>query len=174
MLNRFTHEREKNAANLRLVLAELLVKDNLVLHGHAAHLVGEGISHVLRVCVIANFDHRIKKLMDSAGISEKEAHKAIHREDEGPQEWTKYLFDKAAYDKTLYDIIRDGFKEKKAEFDKTPSVRCVTLYNNPNSTPIIRNTTLHRFKSITINPENYDKLKDFIFIHINYWELNDV
>ena len=80
VLNKLTHEREKNTACLRLVAADLASRDTLVLHGFAAHLIARGIAHVLRVCVIGNFDYRVKRVMEIEGKSEKDAHKIIHKD----------------------------------------------------------------------------------------------
>ncbi len=105
VFNRFTHEREKNIACLKVVLTGLIQADNQLLYGYAGHLLPRNIPHVLKVCVIANFDHRIKQVMETGGKSEKEAQKIIHNDDKERSQWTQYLFDKLPYDESLYDMI---------------------------------------------------------------------
>jgi len=103
--NRLTREREKNLAYIGTVLAEMILKDNTVLHGCYGHLIPRTISHILKTCIIANHDYRIRQAVDLDNISEKEAHKRIHQNDERNFVCTGYLFEKPAYDESLYDLV---------------------------------------------------------------------
>lgn len=105
LLNRYTHEREKSIAYLKSVLAELILDDNQILYGSAAHLLPRTISHILKVCIIANHDYRVGQAMRDLSISEKDADKRIHTDDRERLEWTKYLYETAPYDESLYDIL---------------------------------------------------------------------
>jgi len=105
LFNAFTHDREKNFARLKLSLAELMVDDNILLYGYTGHLLPRTISHVLKTCIIANFDYRTKMAAHDEAISENEAEKIIHNDDSERLEWTSYLFEKRPYDETLYDLI---------------------------------------------------------------------
>lgn len=86
-----------------MIKAAALVKP--LTTGCAGHLLPRTIAHVLRVCVIANVDYRIKRVMQEARESEKEARKTIRRDDESNLACTSYLLDKPAYDESLYDIV---------------------------------------------------------------------
>lgn len=103
--NRFTHEREKSIACLRAALADLLVEDGRLIHGYAGHLVPNSISHVLRVCVVANFPYRVRQAAQAHGKSEKEAAKIVHEDDEECLQWTQYLLGKPPYEEELYDLV---------------------------------------------------------------------
>jgi CheY-like chemotaxis protein/cytidylate kinase len=103
--NRLTREREKNLAQLRVALAELVGKDNLVLHGFAGHLLPQTITHVLRVCLIANFDQRVALAQKQAGLSQKDAAKVVNKDDAERIRWTHLLFGKDPYSESLYDIL---------------------------------------------------------------------
>jgi len=105
VFNRFTREREKNVACLKVVLAGLIQVDNQLLYGYTGHLLPGSIPHVLKVCVIANFDYRVKQVMQAERKSEKEAQRIILSDDKERLQWTQYLFDKLPYDEDLYDII---------------------------------------------------------------------
>lgn len=105
IFNKLTHERGKNVARLSLVLAEYIAKDNCLLHGYAAHLVPRTISHILKVCLIANHDYRVDEAVRINSVSEKEADGMIRKDNKQRLEWTSYLFDKAPYDESLYDIV---------------------------------------------------------------------
>lgn len=104
-LNKLTHERQKNVAYLRSAMAELVLKDDVVYHGLAGHLVPARVSHVLRVCVIANLDHRVAVAMKQAGLSEKQAVKTIHKDDGLRLRWTRDLHGHDPYDASLYDLV---------------------------------------------------------------------
>jgi CheY-like chemotaxis protein/cytidylate kinase len=105
LMNKITREQEKNIAYLRAVLADLILQDNLILHGAAGFLIPRNIAHVLRVCIIANFDFRLKQVMGTEGKSEKDAQKIIHKDDMEKSAWTKILFDKPSFDESLYDLL---------------------------------------------------------------------
>ncbi len=88
-LSKLTHEREKNLAYLRAAMADVVRRDNVVYHGFAGHLVPRDISHVLRVCVIANLDHRVAVADEAGRPSEKQAVKTIHKDDGQRLRWTQ-------------------------------------------------------------------------------------
>ena len=104
-LSKLTHEAQENIALLRAGMAELVQQDDVVYHGWAGHLVPRQISHVLRVCVIANLDHRIAVARKSEKLSEKQALKSIHRGDGQRLHWTRTLLGREPYDKSLYDLL---------------------------------------------------------------------
>jgi two-component system response regulator CpxR len=104
-LSKLTHERERNMAYLRAAMADLVLKDNVVYHGLAGHLVPREISHVLQVCVIANLDHRVAVAMKQTELSEKQAVKQIHKEDGQCLRWTRDVRDSEPYDERLYDLL---------------------------------------------------------------------
>ena len=87
VFNKFTHEKERSIANLRLALAEILSDNNLFVVGFAGQLIPKEISHVLRVCLIADMGSRTALAAKEKGVSEKEAVKLIHREDEDRAAW---------------------------------------------------------------------------------------
>ena len=105
VFNKFTHEKERAIANLKLLLAEILKGDNLLLSGFTGHLIPQNITHVLRVGIIAETKYRVERLMQEQGHSEKNAVKVIRREDEKAALWTSYLFQKAPWDTKLYDMV---------------------------------------------------------------------
>ena len=72
VFNKFTHKSERMIAFLRAALSELLNEDNLILHGFASLLIPRDILHVLRVCLVADPEYRVRKLVES-GRSEKAA-----------------------------------------------------------------------------------------------------
>jgi len=102
--NSLTRERERAVASLRVAFAEYVRKDNFVYHGFAGHLLPKSLTHVLRVCILADRDYRIKQAMNEEGLSEKKAARAIEDEDLQRCDWTQYLFNLGPWDRRLYDI----------------------------------------------------------------------
>ncbi len=100
LFNKFTHQEEKHLAQIKLVLAEML-QDNQVLHGFASHLIPRDISHVLRVCLLSDPEHRAGQLKEK-GVSN--AARKIQEEDLKRAQWTKKLFGVQPWDQTLYDL----------------------------------------------------------------------
>ena len=104
VFNRYTHKRERSLAHLRLALAGLLSEESGLLHGFAAQLVPGTVGHCLRVCLIADLEHRVKALTDSTDLSPKQARRQVRESDLQRAQWTQYLFGKQPWDSSLYDI----------------------------------------------------------------------
>jgi two-component system response regulator CpxR len=106
VFNKFTHEKERSIAHLRLAVAERLVEDNLLLFGFIHHLIAQPIPHVLRVCLIADMRSRVETASAENGLNEKEALKILHAQDEDRGAWVSSLrHTKDPWDPTLYDIV---------------------------------------------------------------------
>lgn len=105
LFNPFTHEKEKSVAYLRLAVAEILDEEKLVLTGFSSHLVPPTISHVLRICLVAEMSHRLRQA-EGSPTPDKDANKTIHKSDEDRSAWTLLLHGKAdPWDPLLYDIV---------------------------------------------------------------------
>jgi CheY-like chemotaxis protein/cytidylate kinase len=106
IFNKFTHEKERSIAYLKLALAEKLTGDDLLLSGFSGHLIPKAISHVLRICLIADMNFRITLAAKAKGISDKEAAKWIHGQDEDCATWIHTLFSLSdPWNPSLYDMI---------------------------------------------------------------------
>lgn len=106
VFNTFTHEKECSIACLRLALATELEAGPAVVHGFAGLLIPPAISHMLRVCIIAEMPYRIRQAAISRQLAEKEALKQIRASDVDSAAWTEALFSvKDPWDNTLYDIV---------------------------------------------------------------------
>jgi two-component system, OmpR family, response regulator CpxR len=106
IFNKFTHEKEQALACLKNVLANLVGQDRQVFFGQLCHLIPRDIAHVLRVGVIAEMKYRVAQLMGKEGVSEKEALKRLHRDDENIATWIDTCFSaKDPWSVDFYDII---------------------------------------------------------------------
>ena len=102
--NRLTREKEKCAAFLRVAVSGVIEPDNLVYRGFGGLLLPNTLAHVLRVCLAATQEYRVRQA-ESQGLPKKEAQRRIAKDDEACAEWTKFLFDLGPWDKSLYDTF---------------------------------------------------------------------
>ncbi|MCU0305497.1 MAG: response regulator [Thermoanaerobaculales bacterium] len=120
VFNSFTRDRERAVAHLKLAVAEAVVRDKLVIAGLSAVLVPTAVSHVLRVCLVADARSRIETAQATAGLGDKAALREIRRHDE---DLTGWVSDHRGVDDpwqpSLYDIVLPT--------DKTPSERAIDL-----------------------------------------------
>jgi len=106
VFNKFTHEKERSLAVIKAALAEKLRADRLVVHGYVAHLILKEISHALKICIIADMKHRTRVAMEADGVTERDAQKRIHKEDESRVLWVEHLFGlKDPWAPQLYDMV---------------------------------------------------------------------
>ncbi len=104
LLERFRIDRQIYLAVARATLCRLVRGDNVVYHGHAGHLLLEGVPHVLRLRIIAPFGSRVREAMRERGLSEGEAEAFIRRQDEDRISWTRFLYGVDWGDPVLYDL----------------------------------------------------------------------
>ncbi len=100
-----TGERIDYLAYVRAALCERALEGNLVYHGHAAHLLLPGVSHVMRVRVVADMEYRIKAAMRDQRLSRDRAIAYIKRVDEERVRWSRFLYGVQWGDPTLYDVV---------------------------------------------------------------------
>ena len=106
VFNKFTHEKEIAISCLRFALAQVISRDNLLIAGFSVQLVPREMSHILRVCLIADMKSRISVAGEMKGLSAKEATKLIHKKDEDKASWVKNLLDvNDPWKASLYDIV---------------------------------------------------------------------
>jgi two-component system, OmpR family, response regulator CpxR len=105
VFNKFTHEKERAMAWIRLSLAKMLSEDQLMIQGFCGQMIPREITHVLRICLIADMKYRIA-LATESGLSEKEAISIIRHRDEEQAVWIHTLYQlKDPWEPSLYDIV---------------------------------------------------------------------
>jgi len=106
VFNKFTHEKERSVAYLRLALARALSEPDFLLDGFTTMLIPSAVSHVLKTCLIADTAFRTARAAAEKQISEKEAGIQVRQDDEIAGAWCDSLFKiKDPWDPSLYDII---------------------------------------------------------------------
>ncbi len=105
VFNPFTHEKEQAIAYLRLVLAALLDNKTIV-SGFCGLLVPPAITHMLRICLIAETEFRLELAQTQAMLSQEDATSLISLEDMNRSAWTNTLFSQTdPWDPSLFDMV---------------------------------------------------------------------
>ena len=106
VFNKFTLERERALAYIRMAAADLIAPDNVLLTGYSGLLIPVAVSHTLRVCLVAPKKFRIAAAAGQHSISEKEAAKLVQKREEDCSFWVDSLFSNGdPWDPILYDIV---------------------------------------------------------------------
>lgn len=133
VFQKFTHEKERSIAHLKLALAQKLSKERLLIHGFVSHLIPKAVTHVLRVCLIADIKSRIALAVQDQGMSEKEASKLVHHHDQDRAAWVHYILDhRDPWSPDLYDMV--------IPIDKTPLDDVFSLVTKHASTSVLKPT----------------------------------
>lgn len=103
--NDFTFEKEKAVAALKKTIAEYVLKGDCIFHGNLGHLIPSYVSHVLKALIITDKEHRLQNGLARTSLSEEDIRKQISESDKVAILWTNYLFEKKAWDPTLYDMV---------------------------------------------------------------------
>jgi len=82
-----------------------LVPGDAVSHGLGAHLFVTGVSHVLKVRVLCDPEHRSAELATQRGLSGAKARAALAREIRTRRRWSKAAYGRDETDATLYDLV---------------------------------------------------------------------
>jgi len=106
VFNKFTHERERSIAHMKLALARMLNREELIIEGFVSHLIPREISHILHICLIADLSSRVSTALEKQGLTKNEAVKLIRKQDEDRAVWINTLSNKDdPWDPSLYDIL---------------------------------------------------------------------
>ncbi len=143
VFNKFTHEKEQNIAHLRAAMAEVISAGKVVYQGFATLLLPRDLPHVLRVCLVADVEYRVAEAGRIGGMSEKDARKAIKKEDADLVGWSQHLFRLGPSDRSLHDLI--------IPMHTTPVDDAVSIVCEYATKPALKET-----------PESEQATKDFI------------
>lgn len=106
VFNKITHERERSIAYLKLALARMQGDDNLIISGFAGQLIPRDLSHVLRICLIADMKSRVGTATANLQITEQEAAKLIRKQEEDRAGWIRAVFNQNdPWEASLYDMV---------------------------------------------------------------------
>jgi cytidylate kinase len=143
ILDRFTYGKEKYIAYFQSALLKHLQRDNVVYHGLAGHFFLKGVSHVLKVRIIADMGDRVKLEMEREGISGEEALRILKNDDEQRRKWSQHLYGIDTWDPSLYDLV---IHIRKITAEDAVDIICHTV-------------GLEHFRTV---PESQEKMKDLV------------
>ncbi len=98
------HTRIRNVSYILAAAAEYLLKDNLVYHGPAGHIIAQDISHILKAHLQTSTEARIQFTIDRENISREKAEKLVAREEAEREKWASMVFGLDDSDPKLYDL----------------------------------------------------------------------
>lgn len=97
--------KERYAAHIQAALTSRVKKDNVVYHGLAGQFLLQGVSHVLKVRIIAPLEYRINIVMDRDNVEKQQAIRILKKDDEERNRWSRKLFLIDPRDCNLYDLV---------------------------------------------------------------------
>ncbi|MFC1989908.1 AAA family ATPase [Chloroflexota bacterium] len=121
LLDRYTYGKEKYIAYIRAALLRHVRMDNIVYHGLAGQFLLTGISHVLKVRIISDWDDRVVLEMERENIAKREAERVLKSDDEQRRKWSKHLYGIDTADSSLYDLV---LHIKKITVDDAVDIIC--------------------------------------------------
>jgi len=104
-IDRILPRKMKYINYIQAAVLKNLKRDNVVYHGFAGHFFVNGISHVLKVRIIADMEERIRLVMGRNELSRNEAVSYIHKLDEQRRKWGLQLYGIEPADPSLYDLV---------------------------------------------------------------------
>jgi cytidylate kinase len=105
ILDMFSGERQRHMAYIKAVVADYMLKHDIVYHGLVGHPIIRGVSHVLKVRIIANLEDRIRLEMEREKVSEEKARRMITNLDEQQKKWGKAVYGIDVTNPIFYDLI---------------------------------------------------------------------
>lgn len=98
-------EREHFQAFATQQLVERALDGPLVYHGRTGHLLLQGVSHVLRLRVVADMETRIKSVEERLGLDRDKARRYIEQVEDDRRRWVRTFYNLDWDASTGYDFI---------------------------------------------------------------------
>ena len=105
ILERVNRRKKKYVAFIKSALLDHLKKDNVVYHGLAGHFFVKGVSHALKVRVVADMEDRVRLERERKGIDADKARRMLVNDDEERRKWSQNLYGIDTADPGLYDLV---------------------------------------------------------------------
>jgi cytidylate kinase len=97
--------KEKYIAYIRSALLKHFSQDNVVYHGLAGHFFISGISHAVKIRILADMEDRVREEMAREGVGREEALNVIKKDDDQRRRWSLDLYGIDTWDAALYDLV---------------------------------------------------------------------
>jgi len=101
----FSRRRQRYISYIKAAVADYMLNHDIVYHGLVGHPIIQGVSHVLKVRIIANLEDRIRLEMERESISEEKARKKITELDDQQKKWGQAVYGIDVTNPMNYDLI---------------------------------------------------------------------
>ena len=101
---RLARERDRYLAFSTAYLCEKALEGPLVYHGRTGHLLLRGISHVMRVRVIADEEYRVNSIMRDLHLSRDKARRYLEAVEEDRRTWARAMYGVSWENASEYDV----------------------------------------------------------------------
>ncbi|SHO49572.1 cytidylate kinase-like family protein [Desulfopila aestuarii] len=105
VLERFSFGRDRYINYMSSSILRFLKKDNHVYHGLAGQFFVDGVSHVIKVRIIADLDERVAAEAKRKTISREEAREQLLKDDEERRKWAMLLYGVDISEPANYDMV---------------------------------------------------------------------
>jgi cytidylate kinase len=102
---RLALERDHYLAFTTAYLCDKAMEGGLVYHGRTGHFLLPGVSHVMKVRVLADQEYRIRSVMRELGLERGKARRYIEDVDEDRRRWVRSMYGVSWEDAANYDIV---------------------------------------------------------------------
>src|SRR3989337_37576 len=102
---RLARDKSRYLAFVTESVCERASKGDLVYHGRNCHLLLQGISHVIRVCVVPEPERRINNTMARLGLDRDKAIGYIRNLDEDLDNWSHFAHGVGLTDPQYFDLV---------------------------------------------------------------------
>jgi cytidylate kinase len=103
---RLALEREHyRAFSIMFICERAMESERIVYHGRTGHLLFPGISHVLRIRVIADMEYRINAAMQRLNLDREKAKQYIEEVEESRRRWVHFFYGVSWDESSHYDVI---------------------------------------------------------------------
>lgn len=97
--------RDQLLARIEAEVLSRLMADRIVCWGLAAHLYVEGVSHALKVRLLADTREQVKQVALQRDVSEERAEKLLQREKLKQAQWSQIAYGRDESDPSMYDLV---------------------------------------------------------------------
>lgn len=101
---RLARERDHYLAFSTTYLCDKVTEGSLVYHGRTGHLLLRGVSHLLRVRVLADEEYRVKATMRRLGVDRGKAQRYLTDVEEDRRNWVRSMYGVSWEDASQYDV----------------------------------------------------------------------
>ena len=92
-------------SGLEYVIKELAASQSIVIRGRGSHLILKDVPGAFHVMIVAPVEVRLRRVMESEKLNEKDAKNQIARFDDGSREFVKRYFKANIADPIYYDLV---------------------------------------------------------------------